>query len=189
MRIAIFGGAFDPVHNGHLAIAREARRAFGLDRVLLTPAGNPPHKRTDAPFADRLRMAELAVEGMEGVEASDLEAGEAPSYSIDTIERMRARLDASDELHFLIGADAFGEIRTWRRWREVIAAVEFLVVSRPGHDYETPAGARVRRLEKLALDVSSSEIRRALSTPGAKVEAPDRVTRYIRERRLYGAAE
>ncbi|MEI9971555.1 MAG: nicotinate (nicotinamide) nucleotide adenylyltransferase [Ignavibacteriota bacterium] len=141
MRLAIFGGTFDPIHEAHLAIAREAIEHSRLDRVLLVPADNPPHKSgvTNAPYADRVRMAEIASRGLGHLEVSRLEEGTRWSYSIDTIEKVRAGMAAEDELFFVIGADAFADIRTWRRWQDVARAVCFLVVSRPGAMYEGAA--------------------------------------------------
>ncbi len=189
LRIALFGGTFDPIHNAHLTVAREAAQAFALDRVLLIPAAHPPHKPNDqlTSYADRLRMVELACEGDRLLESSRLEDHEGKSFSIDTIERARASMGGA-ELFFLIGADAFHEIETWHRWRDVIAAVEFIVVTRPGHEYRTPAGARVRRLDTLALTVSSSEIRQELVEGAVPVGVPGAVLRYIRDRGLYGGA-
>ena len=94
LKLAIFGGTFDPIHEGHLALAREAAVRFHLDRVLFVPAAHPPHKAgvTHAPYADRVRMAELACQGDARFEVSRLEEGTARSYSIDTIETLRARL-------------------------------------------------------------------------------------------------
>jgi nicotinate-nucleotide adenylyltransferase len=185
LRIAIFGGAFDPVHNAHLAVAREAARQFALDKVLLVPAANPPHKLLRAPYEDRYNMVALAVQGDPVLEASRLEAGTVKSFSIETIERLQAQLDPADELYFLIGADAFAEIRTWRRWRDVLRAVTFVVVSRPGHVYEAPPGARVRRLDSLSLGVSSSRIREALASGRDTSEVPAEVLNYIRHKGLY----
>jgi nicotinate-nucleotide adenylyltransferase len=189
LRLAIFGGTFDPIHNAHLAIAREAAARFQLDRVWFVPAEKPPHKAgvTHASYADRYRMIELACNGEPKFEASRLEEGTCHSYSIDTIEKVRARLAPGDQLFFLIGADAFAEIDTWRRWRDVVDAVEFIVVSRPGHRYAVPAGARVHRLETVDLPVSSSEIRRRLASGEHSVEVPAKVLDYIWARRLYGA--
>ncbi|MBI3471318.1 MAG: nicotinate (nicotinamide) nucleotide adenylyltransferase [Candidatus Solibacter usitatus] len=185
-RLAIFGGAFDPIHNAHLAIAREAARQFRLDRVLFVPAAVPPHKRVNAPYEDRYRMVELALEGAGGgLEASRLEADTAQTYSIETIERLRPRLGPAEELFFLIGADAFAEIRTWRRWRDVIEAVSFIVVSRPGHAYDIPEGARVYSLEGPAFPESSSQIRRILAEGGVPCSLPGAVLLYIRQRSLY----
>src|SRR4051794_7700586 len=165
MKLAIFGGTFDPVHKAHLAVAREAADRFGLDRVLLIPAAHPPHKQNGAraPYEDRVRMAEIAACCDPRFEVSRLEEGSGRSYSIDTIEKVRAGMKAEDELFFIIGADAFAEIQTWRRWREVAAAVRFIVVSRPSAVYAPPREVSFERLDTLSLDISSSEIRRALA--------------------------
>jgi len=188
VRLAIFGGTFDPIHEAHLAIAREAAEGCGLDRVLLVPADNPPHKTgvTHAPYEHRLRMAELACRGVEHLEVSRLEEGTRWSYSIDTIEKVRARMAEGDELFFVIGADAFADIRTWRRWRDVARAVCFLVVSRPGGTYEVPPEVRLKRLDRLELAVSSSEIRAELAAGGRPAEVPRAVMDYILEHGLYG---
>jgi nicotinate-nucleotide adenylyltransferase len=187
LRLAIFGGTFDPIHNAHLAVAREAAAHFELDRVLWIPAERPPHKHgvTHAPYDDRFHMVELACRDDPQFEVSRLEQGTASSYSIDTIEKVRAGLQAGDELFFLIGADAFAEIESWHRWRNVIRAVEFIVVSRPGHGYAVPPGAKVDRLETVDLPVSSSEIRRKLAAGDDRVEAPAAVLEYIRAKGLY----
>lgn len=189
MRLAIFGGTFDPIHNAHLAVAREAAARFDLDRVWFVPAERPPHKAgvTHASYEDRYRMVDLACQGEPKFEPSRLEEGTLHSYSIDTIEKVRARLAASDQLFFVIGADAFAEIETWRRWRDVVAAVEFIVVTRPGHGYAVPAGARVHRLETVDLPVSSSEIRCRLARGDDSVEVPGAVLDYIRAQGLYRA--
>ncbi len=189
MKTAIFGGTFDPIHNGHLTIARAAVSRWALERVLFVPAGRPPHKAgaTNAEYEHRYRMVELACAGQPDFEASRLEAGTENSYSIETIEKVRAGLAPGETLYFLIGADAFAEIRTWRRWRDVVDSVEFLVVTRPGHEYEPPQGARVQRLEDMRLDVSSSTIRRALALGKSVDGVPASVLDYIRENRLYGA--
>ena len=187
MRLALFGGTFDPIHNGHLAVAREAARQFRLAKVLVIPASHPPHKTvlTRTAYPHRYRMVELACEGDPLLEASRLEEGSEYSYSLQTIRRMRERLDPGEEMFFLIGADAFAEIDTWHRWREVIGAVDFIVVSRPGHDYATPEGARVHRLETLALTTSSSDIRARLAAGDEDVDLPAAVLEYIRQNRLY----
>ena len=187
MRLAILGGTFDPIHEAHLALGREALEQFHLDRVLVVPASRPPHKSgvTHAPFEDRVRMAELACAGEQRFEVSRLEQDTA-SYSIDTITRVRERLTPDDQLFFLIGADAFAEIETWRRWRDVAASVTFIVASRPGHRYRVPEGAAVQRLETIDLPYSSSAIRRALALGKQPLEVPQAVFDYIREHGLYG---
>lgn len=185
MKTAIFGGTFDPIHEAHLIVAREASQAAGLDRVLFVPAANPPHKTARVDYEHRFRMVQLACSGDPRFVASRIEEGSEKSYSIRTIERVKAW---GDEVFFIIGADAFADIETWRQWRDVVDAVEFIVVTRPGHQYKTPEGARVRRLETLALPVSSSEIRQRLAAGEDPPELPEAVLRYIRENRLYGCA-
>ena len=189
MRLAIFGGTFDPVHDAHLAIARAAAGRFGLDRVLFVPAARPPHKAgaTQASYEDRVRMAQLACADEPRFEVSRLEENTRRSYSIDTIEKVRAEMDAEGELFFIIGADAFAEIRTWRRWQDVARAVEFLVIGRPGHHYEAPPAVRLERLDTLDLRISSSEIRAALAAGRLPPGLPPPVLDYILDHRLYGA--
>jgi nicotinate-nucleotide adenylyltransferase len=185
MRIAIFGGTFDPIHRAHLVVAREAADHFALDRVLFIPAAHPPHKEAGAPYEDRYRMVELACAEDRRFEASRLEAGEEKSYSFYTIQRVRNMVAPADQVFFVIGADAFAEIQTWHRWQEVVAAVEFIVVTRPGHEYTCPEQARVHRLETVAMPVSSSEIREALAAGKTPQQVPPAVMAYIREHHLY----
>lgn len=182
MRTAIFGGTFDPIHSAHLVVAREAAETFALDRVLFIPAANPPLKDTGASYEDRYRMVELACAGEPRFVASRLEEGREKSYSIHTIERVKAE---NGEVFFIIGADAFAEIGKWHRWQDVVGSVEFIVVARPGHSFTIPEGARVRRLETVALPVSSSEIRHALGRGESPPELPAAVAEYIHERGLY----
>lgn len=185
LRLAIFGGTFDPIHTAHVTVAREAADRFALDRVLFIPAAHPPHKAGAATsYEDRFRMVELACAADPRFEASRLEQGGEKSYSFHTIRRVREQLGPQDELFFLIGADAFAEVDTWYRSAEVLEMVDFLVVTRPGHDYRVPPGARVHRLEAIALPVSSSEIRKSV-TEGAGL-LPEPVLAYIRTHRLYG---
>lgn len=171
-------------------MAREAADRNRLSRVLFIPAARPPHKSagTHASYEDRYRMVEIACRADPRFEASRIEQGSEYSYSINTIERLQAELGDAGELYFLIGADAFAEIRTWHRWQDVVQAVAFIVVSRPGAIYEIPAGARVFRMDDLDLPVSSSEIRRKLAAGDTEVAAPPGVAAYIRQNGLYGAA-
>ncbi len=122
LRIALFGGTFDPIHAGHLKSAAVVGRRFELDRILFVPASIPPHKARAgmAPASDRYRMVRLAVAGHPGWSASPVEirAG-GTSYSIRTIERMRLRFPRA-VLFFIAGADAFRDIKTWRLWERVL---------------------------------------------------------------------
>jgi nicotinate-nucleotide adenylyltransferase len=187
---ALFGGTFDPIHKAHLEIARAAADRFDLAKVLFVPAANPPHKPdgATAPYADRVRMAELACApasegGDDRFELSRIEADSPRSYSILTIEKLQAL--GIGPLSFLIGADAFAEIRTWYRWRDVVASVAFIVVTRPGARWEIPPGANVSELTGLQLPVSSSEIRARLASGDLEVPLPQAVLAYILEHRLY----
>jgi nicotinate-nucleotide adenylyltransferase len=184
MRLALFGGTFDPIHNAHLTVAREAAGQFNLDQVWFVPAAHPPHKsdHTGATYEDRFRMTELACQADPRFVASRLEAGAQMSYSVDTVDRVRA---LGEQPYFILGADAFAEIASWHRWQDLISLTEFIVVTRPGHGYATPPGARVHRLETVALPVSSSEIRRQLAEGRIPAELPAAVGRYISERGLY----
>ncbi len=185
LRAALFGGTFDPIHNAHLEIARRAADRFGLERVLFVPAANPPHKPrgASASYEDRVRMAELACAVDPRFEVSRIEEGSAHSYSILTIEKLQAA--GVKPLGFLIGADAFRDIRSWHRWRDVVASVEFIVVTRPGASWETPPGAIVHELTGLEIPVSSSEIRARVIAGAADVPVPRAVLDYIHERGLY----
>ncbi len=189
MRLALFGGTFDPIHNAHIAVAREAADHFQLSQVRLIPNAIPPHKlsHTTAAYSHRLAMVSLAAQADPRFAASRLEEGHQKSYSILTIERVRQELGPAANLFFLIGADAFNEIDTWFRWRDVLEQVEFIVISRPGYACAIPPGARVHRLETLQLDVSSTAIRRRLAAGEAPPELPPAVLQYIRVNALYAA--
>ncbi|MBZ5509276.1 MAG: nicotinate-nucleotide adenylyltransferase [Acidobacteriia bacterium] len=136
MKIALFGGTFDPVHLGHLAVARAAAEKFGLGRVYFTPADLPPHKqkRKLTDFQHRFAMLALATADDPRFVPSLLDAHTGhPNYSINTVRRLKSTLKKTDKLYFLIGIDAFKDISTWRQPEELLSEVEFIVVSRPGH--------------------------------------------------------
>jgi nicotinate-nucleotide adenylyltransferase len=188
MRLALFGGTFDPVHNAHLTVAREAADQFHLNQVWFVPAAHPPHKvgQMVASYEDRYRMVDLACRADSRFEPSRLEAGAQQSYSIDTVEKVRAM---GEEPFFIIGADAFAELASWHRWRDLVATTEFIVVTRPGHEYTAPEGARVHRLDTVALPVSSSEIRSRLAAGESAAELPADVASYIAKKALYRSAQ
>jgi nicotinate-nucleotide adenylyltransferase len=190
-RICLFGGTFDPIHNAHLQIADEARQRFDLHKVLFVPAANPPHKDGThlTPFEDRFQMVQLACKPYPGFSASRLEEGEERSYTIDTLERFRPQLQPGDELFFLIGADAFDELKTWKRWQEVLKLTCFIVVSRPGRTYGIPEGASVLRLDDLCLPVASTTIRARLQAGQPTPELPVSVRQFIDSHGLYKSEE
>src|SRR5262249_2775309 len=156
---------------------------------LFVPSAVPPHKSgtTYAPYSDRVKMAELACGDDPRFNVSRLEEYTSPSYSIDTIEKVRAAIAPPDELFFIIGADAFAEIATWRRWRDVARLVCFIVVSRPAHTYAVPPEVKIERLDSVELPVSSSKIREALARGERSRDVPERVLEYIFAHGLYGA--
>ncbi|HEY7302852.1 MAG TPA: nicotinate-nucleotide adenylyltransferase [Bryobacteraceae bacterium] len=187
-RICLFGGTFDPIHCAHLRIAEEAVRRFALDRVLFVPAGKPPHKDAVGltPYEDRFQMVQLACSPYPKFEASRLEEGDQRSYTVDTLRRFRAQARVDDRILFLVGADAFDEIETWKDWQELLKLTEFIVVARPGRDYRVMPGARVHALSGLSLPVSSSTIRERLAAGEPVPELPAEVRLFIEKRGLYG---
>ncbi|HXW06340.1 MAG TPA: nicotinate-nucleotide adenylyltransferase [Vicinamibacterales bacterium] len=210
MRIGILGGTLDPVHFGHLEAAAAARRVLSLDEVRLIPSRLPPHRQTQpaASGYHRFAMAALAVNGLDWMAVSDMELqAPGPSYTSDTLSRLKAEgLDPS-QLFFITGADAFAEIATWHEYPAVLEMAHFVVVSRPGY----PAADLVATLPALAgrmrrggprvdadsepcihlvsertPDISSSGIRRRLAE-GVSIEGlvPVAVAAHIRRHGLY----
>jgi nicotinate-nucleotide adenylyltransferase len=151
------------------------------------PAKNPPHKLGDihAGFDERLRMVELACQSDVRFEASRIEDRPGRSYSYDTAVLVREQYGESARLFFLLGADAFAEIRSWHRWQDLTRLVEFIVVSRPRRHFDVPEGAQVQRLDTLELPVSSSAIRKSLQRGEFDVPIPEAVREYIRQLQLY----
>lgn len=138
LRIGIFGGTFNPIHQGHLAIAEEVLKTVGLDWVLLIPAGRPPHKkgRKVLPAKHRMEMARLAVQGHAKMEASDLEiTRRGKSYTIETVKALERNYPKGTEFYLILGLDAFLEFSTWRAPEEVTARCHIVVVSRPGYRF------------------------------------------------------
>ena len=137
-RIGILGGTFDPIHCGHVDIGAAAYDALGMTRMFVIPAHIPPHR--PQPFASsfhRFAMVALTVSGRPGWRASDLELrGEAPSYTSATLQRFHERGNAPAELFFVLGADAFAEIGSWKDYPKILERAHFAVVSRPGCSVE-----------------------------------------------------
>jgi nicotinate-nucleotide adenylyltransferase len=137
MRIAFFGGTFDPPHCGHIAIARAAIQRLELDQVLVAPVGTQPLKGGSAhsSFADRMAMVRLAVAAEPRLTASDVDAplpDGQPNYTFDTLQRLRRRLQPSDTLFCLLGADSFLTLNRWHRCSELLLLCDFIVAGRPG---------------------------------------------------------
>jgi nicotinate-nucleotide adenylyltransferase len=143
-RIALFGGTFDPIHLGHLAVARAAMRRFHLDRVFFIPSANPPHKPASelSPFAHRFAMVALAcaehprfIPSLAEAEANGAAAGDSQSifYSVDNVRRIQREYnEPGDRICFLMGADSFLDIRAWKDYGTFLRLCDFVVAHRPG---------------------------------------------------------
>src|SRR5262245_318197 len=142
-RIGLVGGTFDPFHLGHLAVAHRARATLALDQVRIIPASIPRHRTTQprASASHRFAMAALGIAGEPGLVVDDIElASGGPSYSAATLARYHARGFDASQLFFVIGADAFAEIATWRDYPHVLDLAHFVVISRPGRSVGTLRG-------------------------------------------------
>jgi len=225
MNIALFGGTFDPIHRGHIVVARAASEKFGLQQVWFVPADIPPHKQKTpiTSYPHRYAMIALAVAGEKDFLPSLLEAPDEsiapkerrPSYSIDTVRRVKNMLGRSDKLYFLIGMDAFKDIAKWYKPEELLRECEFIVAARPGYSLadvgaSLPEGLRpsaavtkVFRHQKISgplvlkgatlhmlpethENISATQIRAAVDRGCAlKRLVPDAVAEYIKKENLY----
>jgi nicotinate-nucleotide adenylyltransferase len=187
-RIGVLGGTFDPVHVGHIVAACEVRGAVALDRVLLVVAGDPWQKRgrVVAPATERLALVELAIEGIDGVEASAVEVErEGASVTADTLEALQR---PGRELFLILGADAVANMPTWRRLEETRDLATVVVIERAGDAEASPPGDgwRFVRVAIPRLDVSSTDLRERLRS-GRSIDGmvPPAVVRRIHARGLY----
>jgi nicotinate-nucleotide adenylyltransferase len=180
MKIGLLGGTFDPIHRGHTALARAAQEKFGLQRIYFVPAHIPPHKqrRPILAFPHRYAMVVLAVEGEKAWIPSLLDApledaaSARPSYSIETVRRLKASLKKADELFFLIGIDAFLDIHKWHEAEALLGECEFIVASRPGYSLADVAQAlpeKLRPAAKITKPFERAAAQGSLVLPGVKV--------------------
>jgi nicotinate-nucleotide adenylyltransferase len=211
-RIAIYGGTFDPVHAGHLEIARRVSQLFGIDEFLFVPARVAPHKlqREVSPALHRYAMLALATRSDPRLSISTFEL-DAPGrqYTVDTLDHFRSQFGSSVDLFFVMGADSWAEITTWREWRRLLTLANLIVVTRPGYeisnaqvDAETAANVvdlrdakgtaggspKVFVTDAVMLDVSATAIRRAAAEDDSERLnrlVPLEVAEYIRKYRLY----
>ena len=202
MRIGIYGGSFSPVHNGHVAAAKAFMEQMWLDVLYIMPVGIPPHKQMegDANTWQRLRMCELAFEGVEGVLISDLEIRrEGKSYTVDTL---RAMASEEHRLFLLMGTDMLLTLDTWREPEEIFRLCYPVYMRREANDpildarivakiseYQQKYGKVVRRIVGDPVVVSSTAVRRAVAE-GKSIShmVPPAVEKYIRENGLYKKA-
>ncbi|MEN0105709.1 MAG: nicotinate-nucleotide adenylyltransferase [Pseudomonas sp.] len=207
-RIGILGGTFNPVHVGHLRSALEVAEQLGLDELRLIPNARPPHRDAPAVSAqDRLAMVQQAVAGVPLLSVDDRELQrDRPSYSIDTLESLRAELAVEDQLFLLLGWDAFCGLPTWHRWEELLDHCHILVLQRPDADSEAPQALRdvlaarsvsdplaqagpsgqIAFVWQTPLAVSATQIRNLLASgKSVRFLVPDAVLAYINARGLY----
>lgn len=140
LRLGLLGGSFNPVHNGHLTIARQTREALGLDQILFVPTSHPPHKPNGslAPAQDRYEMVRLAIASDPTLAISDVEIRRpGKSYSIDTIRLLQQKCGTQTQLFFLIGLDAFLDFPSWRDPLTLLELCRFIVLSRPGLSFRS----------------------------------------------------
>ena len=213
-RIAIYGGTFDPVHSGHLEIARRVTQLFGIGEFLFVPAMVAPHKmdREVSGALHRYAMLALATREDPRLSISSFELdGPGRQYTVDTLLHFRSLLPESADLFFVMGADSWAEFTTWREWRRLLTLANLIVVTRPGYDIsrapasaelgasmvdlrglKEPAGEtgspRVFVTDAVMLEVSATEIRRAASEDDCEKLnelVPREVAEYIRKYGLY----
>jgi len=195
MNIGLFGGTFDPIHRGHLALAHAARERFQLGRIFFVPANVPPHKQRDplSPYVHRYAMVVLATMAEKAFVPSLLEApislravaasrpGKipvAPNYSIDTVRALKRSLKKSDRLFFLLGIDAFQDIATWHKAEALFAECEFIVASRPGYSLADVANAlpeTLRPKPSVTKPFSKQPAHGQLVLPGVRVDLLENV--------------
>jgi nicotinate-nucleotide adenylyltransferase len=206
--VGIFGGTFDPIHNGHLRTAFELREALRLAEVRFLPTGNPPHRdQTQATAEMRLAMVQAAVEDEPGFLVDDREVKRTgPSYSVDTLTELRAE-NPDRSLCLLLGMDAFLGLPGWHRWREILALAHVVVAHRPGWKAPTqgPLGemmvdhgtGTIRELHDFIagrvyvhavtqLEISSTELRQLIAHGGdPRYLVPDSVCKVLRDTGWY----
>lgn len=194
--IGLFGGSFNPIHNGHLYIAHEAVKQFGLERMYLLPTGNPPHKHEElADKQDRLRMVELALEYDTHLFPMDIEVRrEGVIYTVDTLRLLHQRMPQSRFL-YVIGADTLLDLPNWRRIEEVITLCGFIVCARPGYEKKAvercketmrQMGANIYSLPLKEQNISATMVRkRMLERKPLAGLVPPSVEAYIMQKKLY----
>ena len=190
MKIGILGGTFDPIHAGHLALARAAKNQFNLSKVLFIPAFIPPHKaaeRSMTPAPYRYRMVELAIKGESSFEISHVELDRAEiSYTVDTLRTLKAKYPSA-ELYLILGEDACLEFSTWKDPDQIRMLCRIVVAKRPGWEKKGVLAGVDGWIKMNPVDVSSSSLRIHL-IEGRKIgpdQVPSEVLDYIERFGLY----
>lgn len=187
-RIGVLGGTFDPVHEGHIYLARKVSQKLKLSRIIFIPTYSPPHKKgiKVTPAKHRYSMLKLAITGNEKFKISDMEIKrKGRSYSVETLRRLRKRYGHKTEFFFITGSDSLRELGKWKALEEILKLCKFVVVERPGFEIKH-LPEDISCLKVKAKDISATEIRRRIKT--GKILAgmiSDKVGRYIRRNKLY----
>jgi nicotinate-nucleotide adenylyltransferase len=186
-KIGLLGGTFDPIHIGHLLMARTALETMELDRVIFIPSCVPPHKKSPTLFSakDRLKMVRLAIKANPSFAVSNFEIRKGGrSYSVDTVRHFRDILPEA-KLYFIVGGDAVKELDTWKDITEIKTMCSFISVNRPGYPRDE-ARLEYHAVTMNGIEMSSTEIRkRILQGKTVQYLVPDSVLRYIKRHRLY----
>ncbi|MBD3334356.1 MAG: nicotinate (nicotinamide) nucleotide adenylyltransferase [Candidatus Eisenbacteria bacterium] len=193
-RLGVLGGTFDPPHIGHLILADQCRRALGLERVLVVPAGHPPHKPTAGltSFSRRVEMARLAFPEDEGFGIETLEGErDGPSYTVETLQELRRAGGAGIRLWLLMGSDSLEELETWKAPERIVALCRLAVYGRPGSETahrQSPWTTQVDPVTGPLVELSSTQLREmARAGRSLRYLVPAAVASYIRRNNLYGA--
>lgn len=217
MKIGIFGGTFNPIHYGHLRSAEESREALSLDKIVFVPCFLPPHKgqKNISPSEQRVEMLQMAISHKADFEVSRIELDrKGHSYSVETFRELRKVYSDDESLYFIIGADSFVEISSWKDYEELFQLTNFIVVTRPGYmqgfEGKSPSsllpvaiqshfcydsrkkilhhdsGQDIHFLETTGFDIASTQVRKyAAEGKSITYLLPPEVERYIEEKRLY----
>jgi nicotinate-nucleotide adenylyltransferase len=202
--LGLFGGTFDPVHQAHRQMAQAAWAALPIHELRLIPAGWPPHRETPHASAEhRLAMLRLAIEGCEGLRVDDRETHGTLSYTVDTLDDLRAEYGPAHAFVWVLGADALASIEQWKDWQRLPALCHFAVLARPGYPLHIPDALGVRVLTEASalceepagglfvidnapVDISASALRAALAADDVPADwLHPAVRAYIENQRLY----
>ena len=183
------GGTFNPIHKGHLALAKKAMVEFALDKVIFIPTGTPPHKKRREIInkEDRCKMVKLAAKGVSKFSVSRIELDrKGVSYAVDTFKKLKKKFGSATKLFYIMGLDSLNEILEWKRPLELFKLCEFIVATRPGARAKTFRRLGKIHLMELRKDISSSVIRNRLKAgKSVKRFLPKAVANYIRRNKLY----
>ena len=189
MHIAIFGGTFNPIHKGHMCLAKQAKKTLKLDKIVFVPAYIPPHKSSQGIIgADkRFHMIELAISGKPDFSVSRCEISKKKKvYSVDTVAHFKKAFPKNTQLFFLAGADSLKGLNWWKESDRLIGLCEFVAFSRPGFELDTKKTPRIKAIKMAALDISSTGVRERIKEDRSIAGlVPKAVADYIKQKSLY----